>query len=129
MRIHHIGYLVKNLQKAIPQFERCGFNCEGPSIYDEVRDMDILFMKNDAFRIELVAPKSERSVAWNLLGKMGAAPYHICYYSSDIEADMDMLREGGYVPAGEPLAAPALNNKRVVFMYSRNAGMLELYEE
>lgn len=129
MRVHHIGYLVKKIDRAIPQFEKLGFVKNGEIVYDEIRDIDILFMNNDAYCIELVSPKSEKSVTWDLLKKMGATPYHLCYYSSNLEEDIDNLREAGYVPAGEPLPAPALGNKRVVFMYSRYSGMIELCEE
>lgn len=129
MKIHHVGYLVKKIEKALPQFEKSGFVCEGETVYDMNRDIDILFMVNDGYRIELVEPKSEKSVAWNLLKKAGPSPYHLCYVSNDIEADMDMLRNAGFIPMGEPLAAPAIDNKRVVFMYSRQLGILELCEE
>ncbi|MCQ2525780.1 MAG: VOC family protein [Lachnospiraceae bacterium] len=129
MRVHHIGYLVKKIDKALPQFEGLGFVSEGEIVYDEIRDIDILFMINGDYRIELVSPKSEKSVTWDLLKKMGASPYHLCYYSSNIEADISKLRESGYIPAGEPLPAPAFNNRRVVFLYSRHAGMIELVEE
>lgn len=129
MRVHHIGYLVKKMDKAIPQFESLGFVSEGDIVYDKIRDIDIMFMVNGEYRIELVSPKSEKSVTWDLLKKTGASPYHLCYYSSNMEDDLNSLRESGYIPTGEPLPAPAFDNKRVVFLYSRHAGMIELVEE
>lgn len=129
MQVHHIGYLVKKIDKALPLLEKVGFVASGPVTYDEIRDIDILFMVNGNYLIELVAPRSEKSIAWDLLKKMGSTPYHLCFYSTDLEKDMAVLRESGYVPMGEVLPAPALNNKRVVFMYSRYSGIIELYEE
>lgn len=128
MKIHHIGYLVKSIEKALPSFESLGFIPQGENVYDEIRDIDILFMNNEGYCIELVEPKSEKSVAWNLLKKMGVTPYHICYFSTDFEKDMDELRAAKFVPMGEPLPAPALGNKRVVFMFSRHSGIIELIE-
>lgn len=128
MKIHHIGYLVKKIDKARESFEKLGFTAEGECVYDEIRDINILFMVNDGYRIELIAPVSERSVVADLSKKIGVSPYHLCYYSDNIEEDMNLLREKGFVPAGEPLPAPALNGQRVVFMVSRHSGMLELYE-
>lgn len=129
MRIHHIGYLVKKIDKAKLSFEKLGFVCEGETVYDEIRDIDILFMTNDGYRIELVSPKSDKSVVRDLLKKIGVSPYHLCYYCDDIEADMANLREQGFVPMGDPLPAPALGEKKVVFMFSAHSGMIELYEE
>lgn len=31
MQVHHIGYLVKNIEKSIPEFERLGFEAENMS--------------------------------------------------------------------------------------------------
>lgn len=129
MKIHHIGYLVKKIDKAKLSFEKLGFVCEGETVYDDIRDIDILFMVNEGYRIELVSPKSDKSIVKDLLKKIGVSPYHLCYYSDDMEKDMETLRDSGFVPVGETLPAPALGGKRVAFMFSSNSGMIELYEE
>jgi len=129
VKIHHIGYLVKKIDKAKLSFEKLGFVCEGETVYDDIRDIDILFMVNEGYRIELVSPKSDKSVVKDLLKKIGVSPYHLCYYSDDMEKDMETLRNSGFVPVGEPAPAPALGGKRVAFMFSGNSGMIELYEE
>lgn len=128
MEIHHIGYIVKNIAKSIPKFEELGFTPEGETVYDGHRDIDILFMTNGGYRIELVSPKSEQSVVYDTLKKFGNSTYHICYYSDDIEKDTSDLSKNGYVMLGEPLEAPAISGKRVCFLFSRQVGLIELVE-
>jgi len=128
MDIHHIGYIVKSIEKSIPKFIELGFAPEGETVYDEYRDIDILFMNNGGYRIELVSPKSERSVVYDTLKKFGNSTYHICYYTDDIEAEADNLRNNGYMMLGDPLEAPAIDGKRVCFLYSRLVGLIEIVE-
>lgn len=129
MNIHHVGYLVKKLDKARASFEALGYIAEGEVAYDEIRDIDILFMINGDYRIELVMPKSENSVVNDLLKKNGSGPYHICYHCEDIEASMEEMRSKGFVPAGDIQPAPAIDGRRVVFMFSRTMGIIELVED
>lgn len=128
MKIHHIGYLVKNIEKAASSFEKQGFEKEGECVYDSIRDIDILFMKNEETRIELVSPKSEHSLVFDLLKKNGTGPYHICYECEDLEEGMERMRGAGFTPTDEPLPAPALSGNRVVFLFSRVQGLIELLE-
>ena len=45
MNIHHIGYLVKKGPKAQAAFEALGYIAEGEWTHDEIRKVDILFLK------------------------------------------------------------------------------------
>ena len=128
MKIHHIGYLAKDMEKAAASFEALGYVKETETVYDSIRDVDIIFMTNDGYRIELVSPKSDRSPVYATLKKLGNAPYHICYCCDDIEETVSRLREEGYPPAGETEPAPAIGGARVCFMFRRQTGLIELVE-
>ena len=43
-QIHHIGYLVKNIDKSKSVFLALGYQVEQDMIYDEYRGVDICFM-------------------------------------------------------------------------------------
>ncbi|MBR1797899.1 MAG: VOC family protein [Clostridiales bacterium] len=129
MRIHHIGYLVKNIAKARGPFEELGYEAEGEVVYDPLRDIDILFMVNGDYRIELVQPKSPESVVANTLKKIGNSPYHICYYCDDISKAQIELHEKGYYPLGDIEPAVAIGGRKVCFMLNPAIGMIELVEE
>ena len=46
MRVHHIGYLVKRIDRARAVFETLGFTAADEAVYDEYRDVNIQFMEN-----------------------------------------------------------------------------------
>ena len=129
MHIHHVGYLVKKLEKARAVFSALGYTEKGAAVYDEYRDVNILFMEKDGYTIELVSPKSERSVVAELIKKYKNAPYHICYVSDDLEADREKMSRGGFTGIDEPAPAPALGGQRVCFFMNPYIGMVELMEE
>lgn len=128
MNIHHIGYLVKNIEKSRIYFEKLGFKEESKAVYDAKRDVNILFMTNGKYRVELVSPKSENSVVVNTLQKIGNAPYHICYYCNNIENTQALLRKDGYLPIDKISSAVAIDNRKVCFLFNQNIGLIELLE-
>ncbi len=129
MRIDHIGYAVKDIEKAQKAMGVLGYEFE-PVIRDEARNIFISFgkMSGGGYKVELVAPISEKSPVDGYLQKIGAAPYHICYQSDDIEADIQRLQKAKYRVSVPLTPAAAFGGKRVVFLYSLSAGLVELVE-
>ena len=58
LRVHHIGYLVKKIEKAKQTFELLGYRTEQDVVYDDIRKIDICFMVMGDCRVELVSPVS-----------------------------------------------------------------------
>lgn len=126
MQIHHIGYLVKKIDKAILSFENLGYHIVQETVYDDIRKVDICFLEKDGYCIELVSPVSEESVVYRLMKRYKNSPYHICYETGDFEKDYETLLSNGFVAIDEPTPAPALQNKDVVFLTNPSMGMIEL---
>ncbi len=129
MTIHHIGYAVKNIPDSLGEFIALGFTPIGEEIADTGRNISILFLKNNDYCIELVAPLNNRSPVSEMLRKSGNQPYHLCYISSNLKDDMDNLKKAGYVVINDPMEAPAIDNRKVAFLYHMNVGLIELVEE
>lgn len=128
MRIDHIGYAVKNLDKAKKTMEVLGFVFEN-TVEDRDRNIYIAFGEMDGYKVELVAPICAGSPVDMYLSKIGPTAYHLCYRSSDIETDIERLQAERF-KVSIPLApAIAFGNKRVVFMYSLSVGLIEIVEE
>lgn len=128
MRVDHIGYAVKNIDKAKKAMGALGFRFE-ETVEDKDRNIYISFGELDGCKVELVAPMGKDSPVDMHLSKVGAAPYHICYRSDDIEADIERLKTNSF-KVFIPLApAIAFDNKRVVFLYSLSVGLIEIAEE
>jgi len=128
MKIHHIGYAVPNIEKSLSTFEKLGYQQTSEIVFDEIRGVNIVFLKNGNEIVELVAPNGANSDVEKILKKNGVTPYHICYEVENIESSVQELGKNGWFPIKEPEIAPAIGNRRVVFLFTKNAGMIELVE-
>ncbi|MCX4308072.1 MAG: VOC family protein [Acetatifactor sp.] len=126
LKIHHIGYLVKKIEKAKKTFEALGYSVEQDTVRDDIRKVDICFLIKDGYRVELVSPFSEESVVSGLIRKYKNAPYHICYEADDPKAAYGELTASGFAAIDTPTPAPALCGRSVVFLTSPVIGMIEL---
>jgi len=129
MKIHHIGYAVNNIEDSLNEFKKLGYKCVENKIVDKKRKVIIQFIKNGYYLIELVAPLGKESPVTNLLKKQGNSPYHICYETDNLEKEIKDLDDDGFVIISDLLKAPAINNKKVIFLYKKEIGLIELVEE
>ena len=130
MKIHHVGYLVKNIENAARVFEILGYFPIGETCRDDLRGTDILFMEKDGYMVELVSPFRDDSAVSGLLKKYRNTPYHICYEVNSLNSSADLLREKGFFPVDEkPLPAPAIGNRAVCFLIHAQIGLIELVEK
>lgn len=89
MKIHHIGYLVKNLKESEKQFLELGGKIESTKKFDPIRNANIEFLLNDGCRIELIEPVDETSELYPLLKKYRNQAYHICYITNNINKSIN----------------------------------------
>ena len=129
MKVHHIGYLVKSIDESIGYFLDLGFEISKTKSFDEIRNINICFLVKDGLCIELIEGINEMSVVYKLYEKYKNVAYHICYESNDISKDIKTLESKGYTTVSDIEAAPCIENKKVVFLYNRNIGFIELVEE
>ena len=129
MKIDHIGYAVKRIDRALTSFEKLGFTFE-PTIDDVDRNVKLAFGEKDGYRIELVAPldKKQKSPVDQYLENAVGTPYHICYQSEDFDNEIKQLESQGFKVIIEPKPAVAFGGKRVVFLMSIGFGLMEIVE-
>lgn len=130
MKINHIGYAVKRIDRAKNAFEKLGFVFE-PMIDDSDRNVELMFGSKDGYRIELVAPldKKTESPVDQYLSNAAGMPYHICYESENLDAEIETLKSQGYKVVIEPRPAVAFGGNRVVFLMNIGFGLLEIVEK
>ncbi len=127
MKIHHLGYAVRDIKKASDAFLGFGFQITSEECFDEHRKVNILFMKNGDTTIELVAPASPDSPVTQLLKREGPTPYHICYETQDIDATILDLKKKGFIQLQKKAEiAPAIPDGKVIFLTSLSSGLIEL---
>lgn len=129
MKIDHIGYAIKRIDRAMSSFEQIGYVFE-PVIDDIDRNVKLAFGVKDGYRIELVAPldnKQESPVDQYLRNAVGM-PYHICYESDRFDDEIEDLKAQGFKVVIEPKPAVAFGGRRVVFMMNIGFGLMEIVE-
>lgn len=125
MEIHHIGYLVENIEAAMKKLSAMGFSVSAPQRNDE-RGVDVCFVQNGAYTMELVSPFRDDSDVSGLIKKCRNMMYHVCYISHDLRNDMAKLKKEGFIPISGVTKAPSIADSDVVFMYNSSIGTIEL---
>lgn len=123
-----MGYLVKKIEPAMEEFKRLDYQVEKAFVYDEVRKVNIAFMRNEEYRIELIAPVGKESPMYPLLAKHKNTSYHICYECANLEEEIIRLTKNYYILLLEPAIAPAIDGRKVAFLMNAAMGMIELVE-
>ena len=121
MKIHHIGYLVQNIEKAQAQFKELGFTESTQLFSDELRGIYIIFMEKDGYVIEIISPSKDNSIVSNLIKTHKNSPYHI-------DDDMKSLKRNKYIKITDLEPAIAFDNRKVVFFLHPYLGMIEVVD-
>lgn len=136
MKVDHIGYLVKDLDRAAAAFAELGFVPVTDVIRDDMpdsagaaRNVLLRFMENAGTVVELVAPLGEDSHVYERLRTCGEGPYHICYAVEDLAAQMEKMRAQKWMILRRPSPAVAFGGAPVAFLVKKGAGMVELVEK
>ena len=129
MKINHIGYAVKKIDRAAEAFKRLGFAFD-PIVDDVDRNIKISFGENDGYRIELVSPldQGKPSPVDTWITSAVGTPYHICFESENFFSDIEELENQGFKVIIPPKPAVALGGANVVFMLNLGFGIMEIVE-
>lgn len=129
MEIDHIGYAVKRIERSVAAFEALGFTF-APVVEDRDRNIRLAFGSNGGCTVELVSPldKTLPSPVDAYLSKIGSTPYHLCYRTGDLTAELERLQQQGYRVVIPPAPAVAFGGRQVVFLTGLQTGLLELLE-
>ena len=129
---HHLGVAVAEIMDGIRGFRGFGWNWDGEIIEDSERNVNLAFLTRNGSdeMLELVSPLNGKSPVSSTLGAMKnvSTPYHICYEAKDIERTIEILKRRKYTITSPLKPAVAFNNRRVAFLLSRSAGLVELLE-
>lgn len=115
MKLHHIGINVKNLQTS-KEFYQTYFGYE-----EELKfrwgSENILFLRMGDCRLELIEdPRAESKCTF----------LHIALEVSDLEREVELLKEKGLLPVEGPLLLE--NNWKVAFFFGPDGEIVELVE-
>lgn len=129
MKLHHIGYLVKDLDISLCTFIGLGFLEFGERFHDEERQADILFLEKDGYCVELISPWSESKLN-GMMKYYKNTGYHLCFQVEDIDTVSSKLQEEGkWRRIVRKASAGAISDTAVVeFLIHPDIGMIELLQ-
>jgi methylmalonyl-CoA/ethylmalonyl-CoA epimerase len=123
MRLHHIGYVVKD----IDQYEK-GLIIEKKvkELFDPVQNSKMALYSNfsDSF-IELIQPLTTDAFTYNFLQKSGGGYHHLCYEVASQQEMKDIVTLQKMIMVKGPIPAILFDNREVWFYYSRNKQVVE----
>jgi len=119
MKIHHIGYVVKSIEK---YKKNLIIDEVVKEIYDETQKAYLVLIKAQNIFIELIEPTDEASFTYNFLQK-GGGYHHLCFQISKKEAEQ-FIQNKKMIKVLDWVYAPLLDGD-VCFAYNRNKEIAE----
>jgi methylmalonyl-CoA/ethylmalonyl-CoA epimerase len=134
MKLHHIGWVGRSIEKMRAAFERDGAQLVSPPIDDPIQRVTVQFLRDPARTElwELVAPLGsvEDSPLGSRIAKGGGFD-HVCYELEDGDGSLEHCLAGETARAArvvcEPVMAVAFG-RRIAFVIRRSQRLIELVE-
>lgn len=130
LKVEHIGIAVKDFANAVPLFEKL---LNSPCYKTETvasENVNTAFFRQGENKIELLESATEDGVIARFIEKKGEGIHHIAFEVVDIYAEMDRLKNEGFVLLNESPKQGA-DNKLVCFLHPKatNGVLIELCQE
>ena len=126
-KIEHIGIAVKSLEVSIPIFEKILNTPCYKTETVESEKVSTAFFQNGPNKIELLESTDPEGVIAKFVEKKGEGMHHIAFAVENIEAEMERLKNEGFVLLNEKPKQGA-DNKLVCFLHPKhtNGVLVEL---
>lgn len=130
LNVEHIGIAVKSLSQSVPLFEKLLNTACYKTETVESEAVNTAFFQKGETKIELLESTSAEGVISKFIEKKGEGIHHIAFEVADIRAEMQRLKEEGFVLLHEQPKKGA-DNKLVCFLHpkSTNGVLIELCQE
>lgn len=128
MIFHHVGIVTPLIDQTISFYLSIGYK-KILMVNDDCQLASLtLLEKTGGPLIELIFPLSKEGPAYAWLDRITVGPYHTCYECSNFEQQIEALKEQGLIVVSEINTAIAFDHRRIVFMWGKQTGLLELLE-
>ena len=123
-KVEHIGIAVKSLETAVPLFEKLlNAACYKTETVASEK-VNTAFFRQGETKIELLESTDPEGVISRFLEKKGEGLHHVAFDVDDIEAEMERLKNEGFVLLSEK-PKPGADNKLGCFLHPKHtAGVL-----
>jgi len=118
VRFHHIGLAVESIQAVYP-------SCQ--PFVEKSQGVSIGFIQLHGLTIELLEPFGENSPIAKSL-RDGVKLLHLCYEVPDLDVALERCTSAGFHRLSRVQQAPIFENRKFVWVYSKQYGLFELLE-
>jgi methylmalonyl-CoA/ethylmalonyl-CoA epimerase len=115
---HHIGLAVKSIRAVSPSSE---------IVVEPTQRVSLSFVRLNGITVELLEPWGDDSPIARSL-RDGVKLLHLCYEVPSLEVALELSRPAGFHRLGPPVSAPVFDNRRIVWVVSKEYGLFELAE-
>ncbi|MFD1038407.1 VOC family protein [Virgibacillus byunsanensis] len=102
-KIHHIAFLVRDLNKAIHLYKDVLNMTYIKRFYFDGRGAEVALFQVSGVILELICPKEKGFGPYNYLEKHGEGFFHIAFEVDDVISEMGVLNEKGFLKEGAAL--------------------------
>lgn len=117
-RFHHVGLGVREIRAVCPDAE---------IVAEPTQRVSLAFVDMHGIRVELLEPLGESSPIARSM-RAGIKLLHLCFAVPDLDAALAQSRAKGFHRLGPPVAAGALEGRRVAWVFHAELGLFELFE-
>ena len=130
LKVEHIGIAINSLASSIPLFEKLLNTSCYKTEKVESENVNTAFFQQGDTKIELLESTSPDGVISKYLEKKGEGIHHIAFEVTDIQAEMERLRNQGFILLNEK-PKPGADNKLVCFLHPKSTGgvLVEICQE
>ena len=119
LKIEHIGIAVKELATSVPLFEKLLNSQCYKTEHIVSEQVNTAFFQKGETKIELLESSSADGVIAKYIEKKGEGMHHIAFDVADIEAEMQRLKEEGFILLNDK-PKPGADNKLVCFIHPKS---------
>ena len=130
LKVEHIGIAVRTLADSVPLFEKLlNSQCYKTEVVESEK-VNTAFFKTGDTKVELLESIDPTGVIAKFIEKKGEGLHHIAFEVRDIEAEMERLKNEGFILLNDKPKAGA-DNKLVCFLHPKNTNgvLIELCQE
>ena len=129
LKTEHIGIAVKDLSISVPLFEKLlNSQCYKTELV-ETESVNTAFFKKGETKIELLESTEPNGVIAKFIEKKGEGLHHIAFDVEDIHAEMQRLKNEGFILLNEE-PKKGSDNKLVCFLHPKgtNGLLIDLFQ-
>jgi hypothetical protein len=121
LRLHHIGYVVQDIDQAAATLPA---GTAGPRLVDDLQVAELALFDVGHIFIEFIRPLGQAAFTWRHL-EAGGGYHHVCWAAASLDAVNQAMMSRRLTRIRGPMPAVLFGGKQVLFAISRRREIVE----